>query len=294
MAENSKVDSSIGNMHWPATIKLIRDTAGLSRERLARYLDVSLSTVYNWEAGVVEPSPLARRQLARRAGQWYRQGRLDEALWQLLKGSMEGRLARRVKTEEARSMGNNDGRLLSASYSFSPNRLGYCGPDENKEMLDYLVEGTGDPGLASILERFEGMYPYLKFIAEANGIPDPFDRRVVEAYWIGNGLLERASLVDFYRALKERFSKRMGEKAIQHFIGNVPLGARSHHSFHVLSVPIRPGHIEIAHTLETMDECRVSWGRVKAVDNPYLTVEHKPLGLEGDTIGTGAVPFDGV
>ena len=39
--------------------------------------------------------------------------------------------------------------------------------------------------------------PYLRLIAAANGIADPLDRRVVEAYWLGNGLLERTDLPAF-------------------------------------------------------------------------------------------------
>jgi hypothetical protein len=33
------------------------------------------------------------------------------------------------------------GALLAARFSFMPNRLGYCGPEENRAMLDYLAEG---------------------------------------------------------------------------------------------------------------------------------------------------------
>ena len=43
-----------------------------------------------------------------------------------------------------------------------------------------------DRGLRDLAAGFEGAYPYLELIAAANGIEDPLDTRVVDAYWIGN------------------------------------------------------------------------------------------------------------
>ena len=42
--------------------------------------------------------------------------------------------------------------------------------------------------------------------------------------------------------------------------------ARLHHSFHVLNVFTRTGHRTIRHTVETMDECRISWGEILSSD----------------------------
>ena len=40
--------------------------------------------------------------------------------------------------------------------------------------------------------QFEGAWPYLQLIAASNGIAEPLDPRVVEAYWTGNRLVTRA------------------------------------------------------------------------------------------------------
>jgi hypothetical protein len=56
-------------------------------------------------------------------------------------------------------------------------------------------------------------------------------------------------------------------------------GALPHHSFHVFTVWKRTGHEEKAHTLESMDSCRISWGLVTATDGPFVTVRRKPLTL---------------
>jgi DNA-binding transcriptional regulator YiaG len=46
-------------------VKALRTRLGLSRERLARILNVSAVSVANWEAGRNRPSPMAQEKLAR-------------------------------------------------------------------------------------------------------------------------------------------------------------------------------------------------------------------------------------
>ena len=53
------------------------------------------------------------------------------------------------------------------------------------------------PGLELLARQFAGAWPYLEFIAGVSGIKDPLDRRVVEAYWLGNDLLERIDMKTF-------------------------------------------------------------------------------------------------
>lgn len=179
------------------------------------------------------------------------------------------------------------GALLAARFSFMPNRLGYCGPEENRAILDYLAEQASDRGLEQILTKFAGAFPYYSFIAATSGIPDAFDPRVIEAYWIGNELLERVEVADLHRHLEERFGRSLSAKALRAVLGQVPAGARPHHNFHVLSMPIRTGRLEIAHSLQTMDECRISWGKVVAHQDDRLLVESPPLRLAGEELVLG-------
>lgn len=179
------------------------------------------------------------------------------------------------------------GALLAARFSFMPNRLGYCGPEENRAMLDYVADNTSDRGLERILSRFAGAFPYYTFIASANGIPDPLDVRVVEAYWIGNDLLATVEMADFARHLAERFERRFPRRLLEQVVGQVPAGARPHHNFHVLSVPLRAGRLEAVHSIATMDECRISWARVAADQGDTLLVERSSLQLQGDDLVLG-------
>ncbi len=170
-----------------------------------------------------------------------------------------------------------NGTVVFARYAFMPNRLNYCGGDDNKELFDYCVARQSDPGLVDILKKFQAALPYLKLIAYTNGIADPFDLRVVEAYWIGNSLLERVDLVRFYDSLEARFAGQLNRKALGYLLSKPPLGARPHHSFHVFDVHARTG--SLTHDLETMDRCRIGWGRVVEADPGRLLVSHRPLKL---------------
>lgn len=187
------------------------------------------------------------------------------------------------------------GALLFGRYAFPPNRLGYCGPEDNQALLEQVAEKRPDQGLVELERRFEGAYPYLCLIAQANGIRDPFDSRVVEAYWIGNDLLERVEAAPLYESLRERFRSRMRTKDFDWLGKKVELAARPHHNFHVFDVYVRAGlmrneRADIA--VETMDSCRISWGRVIEVDGSQVVVERPQLVLtEGKLTLSRPRPF---
>ncbi|HEU0021101.1 MAG TPA: DUF6390 family protein [Dehalococcoidia bacterium] len=168
-----------------------------------------------------------------------------------------------------------DGRLLFAHYALMPNRLGYCGGSDSQTLFDYCVAHESDAGMDSLIHQFQAAYPYLKFIAQSNGIADPLDPRVVEAYWLGNDLLARVTMIDFHNYLKEQIGPRVPEKALRHLIGKAPAGARPHHSFHVLDVSMRTGALR--ESLDDLDRCRISWAAVRNVDGDSLMVSHQPL-----------------
>jgi len=172
-----------------------------------------------------------------------------------------------------------DGILRCTRYAFGPNRLHYCGPDVNSEIGAYLEHGSSDPGLEHLLKQFQNMYPYLKHIASANHIRDHFDDRVVEAYWIGNALLENTEKRTLYNHFvnDRKITKKMGKKDFSHITGKIASGAVPHHSFHVFDVWKRANTLGLENTLEVIDECRISWGKVTKIDGPYVYAEIESL-----------------
>jgi hypothetical protein len=180
--------------------------------------------------------------------------------------------------------------LLFARYAFPPNRLGYCGSPDHAALLGYLSEEKVDDGLTQLARQFEGAYPYLRLIAETNGIADPFDRRVVEAYWIGNALLERVGVSPLYESLRDRFRPRMSGQAFSSMTAFLDDGTRPHHNFHVFEIYRRAGLLRdhrATVALERMDQCRISWGRVGAVAGAEVVVERSPLVMEKGRIALG-------
>ncbi len=184
----------------------------------------------------------------------------------------------------SRSSARFDGPQLFARYAFMPNRLTYCGGDDNKALFDYCIDGVTDPGLLQLLRQFTGAVPYMRLIAQCNLISDPFDLRVVEAYWLGNELLEGVEARALYDSLRERFAKQMKAKDLELVMGKAPAGAHPHHSFHVLEVCPRNGWPQ---ALSFMDNCRISWGWVVSVDGGMLTAQVSALKLQGNNLVLG-------
>ena len=127
------------------------------------------------------------------------------------------------------------------------------------------------------------MFPYLRKISEANHIADPFDTAVVEAYWIGNHLLEGVSEKQVYAHLKDslKLDKSLKVKEFRQLEEKIGAGTRLHHSFHVFNVWKRTGNDSSYHTLESMDKCRISWGKIIAIDGPSIKVLTQPLIMDG-------------
>ncbi len=161
-------------------------------------------------------------------------------------------------------MKSDIGAITCARYAFAPNYYHYCGPDTNGSFGAYVSSSEADPRLEGYLAKFETLYPYLKVIAEANSITDVFDPRVVDAYWVGNSLLNRVTPQKTYTALAfdQQLEKRLSKKELQWLYPKIDQKAKLHHSFHVFNIFTRTGHNMVAHTVDTMDQCRIGWGKI--------------------------------
>jgi uncharacterized protein DUF6390 len=185
-----------------------------------------------------------------------------------------------------------DGAILAARHSFMPNRLGYCGPDENDLLFDSCLTNKRNEQLVDALRGFQAAYPYIRFIAESLGAQDPLDYRAVEAYWIGNDFLQKISPGDFYDHLIARFKSKFPKEHIKKFFEAKPFAPFPHHALHVFNAFSTMGTVPEsfasgAGTDETigglMDKCRISWGKVlEADEGGHLIVEYEPVQrLEG-------------
>lgn len=176
---------------------------------------------------------------------------------------------------ETQAVAASSGLLAFIRYGFMPNHLGYCGGDEADLLFEHAATGRADARLAPLLARFTGAVPYLRTIASANGITDPFDRRVVDAYWLGNDLLDTVEASALSRTLEERFGRQLTGRLRDEVLRKPPAGARPYHLFHVLDVYRRLEAKEIS--MAAMESCRISWGRVRGVEPAALVVDRQPL-----------------
>jgi len=189
-----------------------------------------------------------------------------------------------------------NGVLTCARYGFKPNQLNYCGPDRNRELLEYINSGlpsealAKDGGLELILKKFETVYPYLKLIAHSNKIENPFDKKVSNAYWIGNEMLTNSGAAKLYYHLADglNLKKKLLPEEVSVLKNKMAKGANPHHSFHVFNIWQRTGHTENPHTLFTMDECRVGWGKVVAQAEKTITVVYEPLAFKDGKLAFAA------
>ena len=181
------------------------------------------------------------------------------------------------------------GPLLFARYAYPPNALGYCGADETRTLLEYGAAGASDGGLAELARTFDGAWPYLTLIAAANRIEDPLDPRVVEAYWVGNELLDRVRPDDLGRHVEDRFRGRIG-RGRDRLLATVAAGAVPHHAFHVFAVYpwlglLRTGVVD--QPLYVLDRCRTAPAIVESVAGDVASVRLRPLAWDGRALSFG-------
>ena len=204
----------------------------------------------------------------------------------------------RAPGHRARGTTPPSGPVLFARYAFGPNRLGLCGPEDWRSLLELGVAGSrtsgqpdaptqalvreADLGLRDLAARFEGAYPYLELIARAHGLTDVMDVRVVDAYWIGNALSDQVDPGLMLQSMDARFRGQLSPQAWGWLAGKPEAGARPTHAFHVFDVfpfvgLMRGGAVTDA--VKLMDSCRIRWGRVLEVQGDRLVVNAVPLGL---------------
>ncbi|MCI4317785.1 MAG: DUF6390 family protein [Thermoplasmata archaeon] len=190
-----------------------------------------------------------------------------------------------------------DGVQLAARFSLATNRLNFCGPaDAEPALYRAIVRGEGFPEARRALTGFEALMPYLEAIAQRHG-RDPFDHEVVEAYWVGNRLLdafERSDFPPLLRALTRRGLPAAIARLLEEHLPRSPI---PHHVFHVAFVGVGAVTGHVPTTLANIESCRPApatvVGRTEqelTVESPMLRLQAGSLALKGSERRT--LPFD--
>ena len=111
-----------------------------------------------------------------------------------------------------------------------------------------------------MLQKFSALHPYLLLIAEANNL-QPFDEQVIEAYWLGNSLLENVPFREMQKTIlslqKHGLPRRIAEKKA----ANLPEEMLPHHSMHVLYVNFLSQKVKPL--IQNLGNCLIQWGEVQ-------------------------------
>src|SRR4051794_37249516 len=182
------------------------------------------------------------------------------------------------------------GPVLFSRYAFPPNSHGFCGPADSGGLFEYGVAGRDDGGLRAMARQFAGAWPYLELIAGATGLPDPLDRRVVEAYWIGTPRLDRVGTRAIGDSMEDRFRYMTGAR-FGSITEGVLAGGVPHHSFAVFCIYPYTGLLtdrrKAPPALPVLARCRIRGGRVLPVAGDGAVVESRPLPWDGGELGLG-------
>jgi Family of unknown function (DUF6390) len=168
-----------------------------------------------------------------------------------------------------------------ARYAFAPNELGYCGPADT----DALLRGGATDELISCAKAFDGAWPYLEAIADAQRLSDPLQASVVHNYWVGGPLVQTVDPDALLTRLRTSFAGQVtGLLDVLE-----PGQALAHHSFHVFVVypwvrfldrnPTKP--------VQVMQDCRIRWGEVQSVEDDHAVIASRPLVFEDGTLALG-------
>lgn len=190
---------------------------------------------------------------------------------------------------------------LGARFSYPPNHRGYCGRESAQDVFTRCILHGSCDKVGEELTRFIVLYPYLQVIAEAHDL-DPFDRRVIEAYWIGNRLLEKIDLNSYDRLLDRFMEQGVPEWLIRSLRERRPARFIPTHLFQVLHVGVGQASGAVPFTMESVYACMIRWGKVEHVDHGgalslklnSIRIERGAFGLfhEKVMVAPDAHPFD--
>lgn len=167
---------------------------------------------------------------------------------------------------------------LAARFSLITNRLRFCGPKEAYQDFFFLLKKQkyDETKLIEQFKKFEGLYVYLGYIGSKFN-KNPLSYEVVEAYWLGNELLDSYSKEDLIQILTKLTERGLPQDYADLLITKLPPGMNPHHSFNVLFVGVGKTTGSVPTNLLTMNKCVVSTGKVLKIQKGTLMASVQPL-----------------
>jgi hypothetical protein len=185
-------------------------------------------------------------------------------------------------------MDQDKGLRLASRFSSITNRLRYCGPKDAYKDFYLLLSGKkyDRKKITEHFIKYEGLYVYFKALSEKHNL-DIFDYRVVEAYWLGNELLDGFSRDELRDILNGLTQRGLPKEYAETLSVKLPFNMNPHHSFNVLFVGVGKTTGSVPTNLLTMNKCSISVGKVHEITQRQLVVSVNPLVMHEELLSYG-------
>lgn len=179
-----------------------------------------------------------------------------------------------------------NGIVLAGRYCLTPARQKLCTSKEGdfRAIRSYLMNLSPEnrKRAREAMLVFPVMPAYLRAIAKASGITDLFDKRVVEAYYIGNELTKSTPLSATVAAIAESFVGKgiLSEQEMETRAMRLPKTYKPHHNFHIFcfgSVMGGADHDSSGPMIPLLEQCQIGWGKVVRAIESSVILEQTPV-----------------
>ena len=114
------------------------------------------------------------------------------------------------------------------------------------------------------------MHLYFELIAKANN-KEPFDAEVIEAYWIGNSLLENVPFKEIQKTILSFQKLGLPKSIAEKKAAGLPEEMLPHHSMHVLYVNFISQKVKPI--VQNLSNCMVQWAKVTEANSNAISVK---------------------
>ncbi len=157
-----------------------------------------------------------------------------------------------------------NGLMIFCQHAYPASLKGACGNNNSEILKTFIQTGKPPKNIKEILNDFPNAIKNLKILSRTSGIKNIFDYRLVEAFWLGNNLLEK-------------FPKNQRPFHLTSLLKD-------------LKPALKKGSRPAAAILEN---CRISYGQVLSITSPISQkhrigqariIEYNPIGCRKKTL----------
>lgn len=170
------------------------------------------------------------------------------------------------------TMPHTDALQLLSRYSLPPNSLGYCGKGTAPEKFKSCILNQNCEGVEEELTHFIVLHPYIKTIAALSN-KDKYDYEVGECFWLGNDLINKATLEHYDLLLDNFLVQGVPQSFVEELRNKRPKQFIPFHLFQVLHVGVGKSSGAVPFNLESINNCMIRWGKVIEIENDFLTAD---------------------